>query len=197
MKRLSGDTKRVLAYVLLALAVVIGFAIRASDTDAFEHRACQAALENRHLIADVIGNSQTDVQKPIDPTLSPAIQDLLKEAQIQQKAFLELAQKEFDQPLSVCEAIGVDSRIRLKSRNGIDLVPLPKPSDDTTTSSAESVQGIPGPPGPTGPRGSTGATGPAGPEPSTIIEPTTEPSTTTSTTQPQGLLPCITILRSC
>lgn len=182
-----------IAFGILALTAIIGFNNQNADRHQAKVDACTSVLVNKQQLADVIGNSQSQVQAPEDPTLPEAIRKLIEEARAQQRQFLVEAQISFAQPLAICEEVGIESRVILKDSTGKELVPLPVPGSTTTTqpppltSSSQSVLGSPGPSGPAGPPGPAGPEGPG--------ESTTTTSTTTPT--PSTLLPCLTIVRSC
>lgn len=178
LKSLTKDTRRLIAYGLMGLLFIVGFFVLQGIVTQARRDSCNSALDNRQLLATVIGNSQSGVQQPIDPTLPEGIQQLIRDAQKQQKAFLEAAQSQFDKPLAICERVGVDSRIRLKNSAGIELVPLPAPEQSTTTTTlANGATGSAGPPGPAGPQGPPGPPG-STPPPETTT--TTLPSTPTT-----------------
>lgn len=190
--QLSGDNRRVLAYVLMGAGVIAAILVIVSQFNEAKRQTCRQGLEGRQLIADIIGNSQPSAQGTIDPNLDPTIQKLIRDSQEQQKQFLADVQKQMDKPIPICESVGIESRVRIRNKLGQELVPTAPTNSSTTTTttasntSGQGAQGLPGAPGGIGPPGPPGST-------PTTEAPTT--STTTSTTippsQPLLTIPCI------
>lgn len=202
---------RVAAYCIMGFFVILAFAVQANDRASGRRSVCLAILEDRQLVADIIGNTQSSVQDPIDPTLDPAIIRILEDARESQRNFLSEAQERLIQPIEICQRVGIDSTVIIRDSEGRELAPLPAPgvtspttptttsttgaaTEEATATTVRSTTGstsAPASPSPTvvvvqGPAGPQGPPGPPGTTAPTTT--TTLPPTTTTTAPPPGLL---------
>lgn len=161
--------------MLLAIAIFTGFLIQGNDRDVAAKQTCRMGVEQRQLLADVIGNSQPSVQASIDPTLPESVQQLIRESREQQKQFLEDTQVQMDRPIEICVHAGIESRVRIKNREGVELVPVASVENGTSTTTTTGSASA-GPAGPLGPPGPEGPAGPAAPTTTTTTEPAPPPS---------------------
>lgn len=197
--------KRVGAYIILAASVLLAFAVQSNDRTQGRRQVCQAILGQRQLLADILGNTQSSVRSPIDPTLSPEIIEILEEARVSQQNFLNEAQELLIEPVAICESVGIPSSVIIRDSEGRELAPLPDPSTVVPTTATPTTMAVTEEASSTAPttgRSTTGSTttsaspttvvvvvpGPAGPPgpqgpPGTVVE-----STTTTTTGEPGLV---------
>lgn len=184
--KISKDTRRLFAYVLLGLAVAGGFWLRTRDANESDRKTCQSVLIEKQRLADVIVNSQSQQTLTVDPSLPESIQKLIRDAIEQNARFLAKEQDSFGEPIPICESVGINSRIVLKNSEGVPLggsVPTTTTTTPQATSNAAGVgergpagpQGQPGPSGPSGSNGSPSSPTTAPAQPSQPPPPTTQP----------------------
>lgn len=159
---------RATPYLLISAAFFIGLWVQSNDRKQSRILACEAIIEDRVLIASLVG--QTAPPPPRPP---------------EYQAFLDFAQSLLFQPVELCEILGIESRVIIRGANGDQVSEIPEadgvlppssttspgdtsgsvtvPSNTTETGSGtggtspgSQPGGEPGPPGPPGPPGSPG-----------------------------------------
>lgn len=119
-RRTVGISLVVGAYVILAAVLILAVHVRSNDVERSKELACQATLDNKELIAYIVGNTQNPESMPTEG-LPPELVDLIEASKENQRKFLELVEEALLEPVEICEEVGIESR-----------VDLPEPTPPTT-----------------------------------------------------------------
>lgn len=98
-----------IAYVLFAVAVTVSFLIQDRATHDRREQICRAEIEDRVLILDIVEKSASPAA-PIDPKLSPELQDLIRKSRESSQKFRDSVRKRVEIPPDICAGTGIDVR---------------------------------------------------------------------------------------
>lgn len=175
-KRSDSFWLTIAGYLVVAASLVAVLQIQANDRAEARKNVCLGLVAQQQKLVSLIvfAEQATKNQGPIDPTLPPAFQEIIRQSREATIKFYRDIKADLRKPIKLCQMAGVNYKLDFSPV--VTIVPgststVPVTTTTTTTTVSERVVGA------TGPAGRFGDRGPAGP-----AAPTS--SSTTTTTQP-------------
>jgi hypothetical protein len=181
-----------IGYAVLSIAVLVQLVIQTHDRVVNRRQTCEGLVSAKQDLVKLVlfAHQAAGTQGEIDPSLPPAIQDLIRQSRESTERFYQDRLRSLREPIALCVRNGISYKLDFSPP--VTIAPGESPSSTppatTTTTATTGIArgsalppqgGTTGPPGRPGPQGPPGPPGPAG-----TTSPSAPGTTSTTTTQP-------------